>query len=83
MDARPNQEAGLAARLGLSGEEIGRAVWAVEPGGRRFEGAGAISRVLRELGGVWAVLGSLYFVPPLRWLEDRYYVRVSRRRAWW
>ena len=67
----------------LSREEIGRAVWAVEPGGRRFEGAGAISRVLRELGGGWAVLGSCYFVPPLRWLEDAYYQRVSRRRAWW
>jgi predicted DCC family thiol-disulfide oxidoreductase YuxK len=67
----------------LSGEEIGRAVWAVEPGGRRFEGAAAINRTLRALGGRWAVLGSFYFVPPLRWLEDAYYKRVSRRRAWW
>jgi predicted DCC family thiol-disulfide oxidoreductase YuxK len=69
--------------MGLSREEIGRAVWAVETGGRRFEGAAAISRVLRELGGVWAVVGSFYFFPPFRWLEDAYYQRVSRRRAWW
>jgi predicted DCC family thiol-disulfide oxidoreductase YuxK len=67
----------------MSPEEAGRAVWVVEPGGRKFEGAGAVSRTLRELGGVWAVLGSFYFVPPLRWLEDAYYRRVSRRRAWW
>jgi len=73
----------LAERLGLSREEIGRAVWAVEAGGRRFEGAAAISRVLRELGGVWAVPGSFYFLPPLRWLEERYYSRVARKRAWW
>jgi len=83
VDARPNQEAGLAERLGLSRDEIARAVWAAEPGGRKLEGAAAISRVLRELGGGWAGLGSFYFVPPLRWLEDRYYARVARRRAWW
>ncbi len=58
-------------------------MWAVEAAGRRFEGAAAISRVLRELGGGWAVLGSFYFVPVFRWVEDRYYVRVARRRAWW
>ena len=73
----------MAERLGLSREEIGRAVWAVEAGGRRFEGAAAISRVLRELGDVWAVPGSFYFVPPLQWLEDRYYSRVARKRGWW
>ena len=67
----------------MSREDIERAVWAVQPGGRRFEGAAAISRVLRELGGVWALAGSFYFLPPLRWLEDRYYARVARKRAWW
>jgi predicted DCC family thiol-disulfide oxidoreductase YuxK len=55
----------------------------VERGGRKFEGAAAINRVARELGGGWRVLGSLYGVPPLRWVEDRYYARVARRRAWW
>jgi predicted DCC family thiol-disulfide oxidoreductase YuxK len=48
-----------------------------------LEGAGAISRVLRELGGGWPVLGSVYFFPPFRRLEDAYYARVARRRAWW
>ena len=45
-------------------------------------GAAAANRVLRELGGLWRVLGSLYLVPPIGWLEDRYYSRVARRRAW-
>ncbi len=67
----------------MTRQEVERAVWVVEPGGRRFEGAGAVSRTLRALGRGWAVLGSFYFVPPLRWLEDAYYRRVSRRRAWW
>ena len=79
----PNQEPGLIERLGLTREEVDRASWAVEPGGRRFEGAAGISRVLRELGGAWALLGTLYVVPPIAWLEERYYARVARRRAWW
>jgi hypothetical protein len=29
------------------------------------------------------VLAALYRVPPVRWVEDRYYARVARRRAWW
>ncbi|HEV2028657.1 MAG TPA: DUF393 domain-containing protein [Candidatus Dormibacteraeota bacterium] len=81
MVVRPNQEPGLIERLGLTREEVERASWAVE-GDRRFEGAAGISRVLRELGGGWQVLGSLYLVPPLGWLEDRYYKRVARRRSW-
>jgi predicted DCC family thiol-disulfide oxidoreductase YuxK len=56
---------------------------AIEPEGRRFVGAAAVNRVLRELGGIWRVLGSLYMVPPAGWVEDRYYARVARRRAWW
>jgi len=79
---RPNQEPGLISSLGLTRSEVDRASWAVEPGGRRFEGAAAISRALRELGGGWSVLGSLYLVPPIGWADDRYYERVARRRRW-
>jgi predicted DCC family thiol-disulfide oxidoreductase YuxK len=67
----------------MSRDEVARAVWAVEPGGRKFEGAAAINRTLRELGGRWALLGSLYRVQPMRWVQDSYYKRVARRRAWW
>ena len=83
VSVRANQEAGLLDSLGLTLEQVGRAAWAVEPGGQKFEGAAAINRVLRELGGGWRMLGSLYLVPPVRWSEDRYYARVARRRAWW
>ena len=80
---RANQEPGLIEGLGLGRAEVERASWAVEPGGPRFEGAAAISRVLRKLGGLWRVAGALYLVPPIGWVEDRYYSRVARRRAWW
>ena len=52
-------------------------------GSPTFTGAAAVNRVLRELGGRWRALGTLYNVPPIRWVEDRYYERVARRRAWW
>jgi predicted DCC family thiol-disulfide oxidoreductase YuxK len=80
---RPSQEPELIEGLGLTREEVGRAAWAVEPGGRRFEGAAAINRVLRELGGGWSLLPGLYWLPPIRWIENRYYGRVARKRAWW
>jgi predicted DCC family thiol-disulfide oxidoreductase YuxK len=80
---RPNHEPGLIEGLGLSRAEVERASWAVEPGEGKFEGAAGINRALRELGGGWAALASLYQVPPLRWVEDRYYARVARKRAWW
>ena len=83
ISVRPSQEQGLIEQLGLTRAEVERASWAVERGGRRFEGAAGISRALRELGGVWAVLGALYLAPPIAWMEDRYYRRVARRRAWW
>jgi len=79
---RPNQQPGLIESLGLTRVEVDRASWVVEPGGRKFEGAAGISRVLRELGGVWSWLGSMYLVPPFGWVEDWYYGRVARRRRW-
>jgi predicted DCC family thiol-disulfide oxidoreductase YuxK len=58
-------------------------VWAVEADGKKFEGAAAVNRTLRELGGRWALLAALYQLPPIRWVQNAYYGRVARRRAWW
>jgi len=69
-------------RIELIGQADAPALEAIEPGGHRFTGAAAVNRVLRELGGVWGFLGASYLVPPIAWLEDRYYARVARRRAW-
>jgi predicted DCC family thiol-disulfide oxidoreductase YuxK len=62
---------------------VEKAAWAVEPGGNKFEGAAGINRALKELGGGWAVLAALYRLPAIRWVENKYYARVARRRAWW
>jgi predicted DCC family thiol-disulfide oxidoreductase YuxK len=83
VDVLPNQEPGLLERLGLTRAEVDRASWAVEPGGAKFEGAAGINRVLRELGGGWALFARLYRVAPIRWMEDQYYWRVAQARSWW
>ena len=70
-------------RVRLVGEPDPPALRAEEPGGESWTGAAAVNRVLRELGGAWGILGALYLVPPIGWLEDRYYARVARRRSWW
>ena len=80
---RPSQEEGLIQKLGLSSEEVARASWVIEPGGRKLEGAAGINRVLKELGRGWALLAVAYSVPQIRWIENAYYRRVARRRAWW
>ena len=57
MSALPNQQPGLIERLGLTRTDVDRYAWVVEPSGRRFKGAAAIGRALREMGGGWRVLG--------------------------
>jgi predicted DCC family thiol-disulfide oxidoreductase YuxK len=83
VDVRANQEAGLIERVGLTRAEVDRASWVVDGRGAKFEGAAGINRVLRELGGGWALAGALYRLPPIGWVEDRYYARVAKKRAWW
>jgi predicted DCC family thiol-disulfide oxidoreductase YuxK len=57
VSALPNQRPGLIERYGLTRRDVDRYVWALEPSGRRFRGARAAGRVLREMGGGWRVLG--------------------------
>jgi predicted DCC family thiol-disulfide oxidoreductase YuxK len=57
VSALPNQAPGLIERYELTREDVDRYVWAIEQSGRRYRGAAAIGRVLRELGDGWRVLG--------------------------
>jgi predicted DCC family thiol-disulfide oxidoreductase YuxK len=65
------------------GQADAPALEVIEPGAGRFIGAAAANRVLRELGGGWGLVGMLYLIHPIGWLEDKYYARVARRRSWW
>lgn len=70
---------------GLTRAEVDRSAWAIEPGGRRLEGAAALNRVLEELGGGWRLLAAVYGLPPLAAAEEAIYrwVAANRERLAW
>jgi len=76
-----SQERGALTRHRVSREEADRAAWVIDGAGRRFEGAGALNRVLRELGGGWSALGALYRLPLLGAVEDAAYSWLARNRG--
>ncbi len=82
----PNQIPGLIERHGLTRAAVDRSAWLIEPDGRRFEGAAALNRIARLIGGRWAWAAALYAAPPVRWAEERVYRWIAdhrRRLARW
>jgi predicted DCC family thiol-disulfide oxidoreductase YuxK len=77
----PNQAPGALERYGVTRLEADRAAWAVEADGSKLEGAAAINRALRELGGGWRWLGSLYGVRPVAAAEEAFYRWFAPRRS--
>jgi predicted DCC family thiol-disulfide oxidoreductase YuxK len=75
-----NQKPGVLARYGLSRGEVDRAAWTIGAQGR-LEGAAAINRVFREMGGPWPAVGSLYRLKPLGALEEMAYGWFARNRS--
>ena len=71
----------MLERYGLTRPEADRSAWVVEAGGTRLEGAAAISRVLREVGGGWRWLGSLYRIRPIAAVEEAVYRWFAPRRS--
>jgi predicted DCC family thiol-disulfide oxidoreductase YuxK len=76
-----NQKRGVLSRHGLTREEVDRAAWTIERSGSRSEGAAAVNRVLRELGGRWSMLAAAYRVRPLAALEEAVYRWFARNRS--
>ena len=81
MLAVANQKPGVLERYGLTRAEADRAAWTIDREGRRLEGAAAINRVLRELGGGWRLLGAPYRARPVAALEEAVYRWFAHRRA--
>jgi predicted DCC family thiol-disulfide oxidoreductase YuxK len=76
-----SQKPGVLARYGLSRDEADRAAWTLDKGGARREGAAAINRVLRELGGAWPAAASVYRMQPVRALEEAVYGWFAKNRS--
>lgn len=76
-----NQKRGVLAHYGIDREEADRAAWTIDTDGRRLEGAAAASRVMREMGGGWAVVARGYRIRPLAIVEEAVYRWFARNRA--
>ena len=81
MLAVPNQAPGALERYGVSRPEADRAAWAVEVEGSKLEGAAAINRVLREVGGGWGWIAALSRLPPVAGAEETVYRWFAPRRS--
>jgi predicted DCC family thiol-disulfide oxidoreductase YuxK len=76
-----NQKPGVLDRYGLSREDVDRTAWIVDSSGHRLEGAAAVNRVLRELGGVWPHLASAFRLEPVAATEEMVYRWFARNRT--
>ena len=77
-----NQKPDVLERYGLTRAEVDRAAWTVDAQGRKLEGAAAINRTLRELGGVWRLIAVPYRLRPLAAIQEVVYRWVAPRRSW-
>jgi predicted DCC family thiol-disulfide oxidoreductase YuxK len=81
----PNQAPGALGRYGVNRADADRSAWLIEPGGRRLEGAAAITRALEALGGGWrllAVPGRARAVAAAEEVAYRWVARNRRHLAW-
>jgi len=76
-----NQKRGVLARYGVTREEADRAAWTLDGDERRLEGAAAVSRVMRELGGGSAVIARAYGWRPVAFVEEAVYRWFARNRS--
>lgn len=67
-------------RLGLTHEDVRRAVWWVDARGARSRGHVAIGWALRATHGWPAAVGAMILVPPFRWVAAVVYPLVARWR---
>ena len=77
----PNQAPGALLRYGVTRPEADRSAWLIEPGGRRLEGAAAITRTLEALGGGWRVLAVPGRLRAVAAAEEVAYRWVARTRS--
>lgn len=73
------QQADLDA-LGVTADRARyEALW-VTPTGRVYGGAQAVAKILLGAGGLWAVVGAVLTLPPVRWIAHAVYRLVAENR---
>ncbi|MEU8523269.1 DUF393 domain-containing protein [Streptomyces sp. NBC_01216] len=76
----PWQFADLAT-LGVTQQRAEHELLWVSRAGTVYGGAQAVARILLSVGGLWAWLGGLLTLPPLRWIAHGVYRIVATNRT--
>jgi predicted DCC family thiol-disulfide oxidoreductase YuxK len=76
-----NQAPGVLERYGVTRAEADRAAWTIDDEGAHLQGAAAVNRVLRELGGAGRMVASLYRLRPAAAIEEAFYRWFAKRRS--
>ncbi|THJ75198.1 thiol-disulfide oxidoreductase DCC family protein, partial [Candidatus Frankia alpina] len=79
VDFRPWQELDLPG-LGLTEQQVGRAVQWIGAESSRASGAAAFARVLSRADRQWQLLGTVMRVPPVSWLAAAGYRLIADNR---
>lgn len=77
---KPWQRVDLDA-LGITRARARYEVLWVASDGKVHGGAQAIAHLLRDCGGLWAVLGAILQIPPFRWLAHGGYRLIANNRS--
>lgn len=81
MPAVANDSPEWLGRAGIDPAEAAGKLWAWDPGsGARWSGAGAVNRILAELGDPYRRLALPYRWPPVAAAEEGIYRWVARNR---
>src|SRR5262245_18146661 len=68
------------SELGLTHDDVRRAVWWVDPSRPPSRGHVAVAHALKDADGWPAMVGRVLLVPPFRWLAAGVYPLVARWR---
>ncbi len=66
---------------GLTVDMTSRALYAVRQDGKRWHGAQAVFMTMRELPGIWHLMGAVGSLKPVSLIVEPFYRLVARNRA--
>ena len=75
----PSQQADLTA-LGLTGDDVARSAWWIDPDGTRSDEHRSIAGALGAMGGAWPTVGRLLTLGPISPLARWVYRLVANNR---
>jgi predicted DCC family thiol-disulfide oxidoreductase YuxK len=75
-----SQAKGVLSRYGVTREEADHAAWTIDGEGR-LEGAAAVNRVWREMGGAWSAVAVAYRFRPVAMVEEAAYRWFASNRS--